>query len=140
MNLPSFGYLVTHLITLLFVSSIVCVMSIFLHKNVSSSMHNLLNVLFLVIHLVKRALCIMILTLGLQHNMTLSILQLLFCHCFLTFLQDPIKIISWLLLQYWNLNKLIYAIVHAFVRPKKVPCPPSVKPLGSKFVFSIKLY
>ncbi|RDX64446.1 hypothetical protein CR513_57004, partial [Mucuna pruriens] len=62
MNLPLRSYLVTHLITLLFVSLIVCIMSFFLYKNVPSSMHNLLNVLFLVTLLIKKAFYVMILT------------------------------------------------------------------------------
>ncbi|RDY03717.1 hypothetical protein CR513_12666, partial [Mucuna pruriens] len=93
---PSLDYLVTHLISLLFVSLVVCAMSIYLHKNIPSSMNNLFN--------------------------------------------GPLEIIPWLLLQYKNLNQLLYTGVHAFVSPQKVSCPPSVKPLGSKFVFSIKLH
>ena len=81
------GYLVTYPITPLFISLVVCVMFIFLHNNTSSSLHNLLNVLFLDILLVKRAFYVMILTFiefkslempfsknffFLQHIMTLS--------------------------------------------------------------------
>ncbi|RDX63920.1 hypothetical protein CR513_57589, partial [Mucuna pruriens] len=59
-------------------------------------------------------------------------------------------------IRYKNLNKLLYITVHAFVSPQEVveielltldenqtwdivSCPPFVKPLGNKFVLSIKL-
>ncbi|RDX66962.1 hypothetical protein CR513_54216, partial [Mucuna pruriens] len=45
MNPPSLSYLITHLITLVLVSFVVCLMSIFLHENVQSLMHDLLIVL-----------------------------------------------------------------------------------------------
>ncbi|RDY04294.1 hypothetical protein CR513_12013, partial [Mucuna pruriens] len=166
-----------------------CVMSIFLHKNVPSLMHNLLNVLFLEILLIKRAVYVMILTfvrfkslvmlsskkiyIFLQHNMTLFVLQFLFCHCFLTFSAEPPsskplltykrqsvatqnqplefhgapKIIPWLKVhKFLNNNNVIYS--YSFLKRSHnenqtwdiVSFPPSIKPLGSKFVFSIKLH
>ncbi|WVZ03114.1 hypothetical protein V8G54_023920 [Vigna mungo] len=52
----------------------------------------------------------------------------------------PFKILPWMLIQYklQNQNQLLYDAVHALTWDI-VPCPPSVKPLGNKFVFSIKL-
>lgn len=94
------GYLVTYPITPLFISLVVCVMFIFLHNNTSSSLHNLLNVLFLDILLVKRAFYVMILTFiefkSLEmpfsknffffatHHDSLFLCQFLFFHCFPT--------------------------------------------------------
>ncbi|RDX73261.1 hypothetical protein CR513_47159, partial [Mucuna pruriens] len=109
---PSLGYFVTHLITLLFVSLIVCVIFIFLHKNVPSSMDDLLNVFFLVILLIKTTFYIMILT-----------------------FHAPLKIIPWLLLQYKNLNQLLHVATWDIVS-----CPPFVKHSRNKFMFFIKLH
>ncbi|RDX82532.1 hypothetical protein CR513_36657, partial [Mucuna pruriens] len=81
---------------------------VFIHKNIPSSMHNLFNILFLVILLIKRAFCVMILTFigfrGPQDNFLV-----------VTLIQEP-----------------------KLAPPRRMSCPPSIKPLGSKFMFSIK--
>ncbi|RDX70853.1 hypothetical protein CR513_49857, partial [Mucuna pruriens] len=130
MNPPSLDYLVTHLITLLFVSLVVCVMSIFLHKNVPSSMQNLFNVLFLVILLIKRTFCVMILTfIEFRSLEMLSSKNILFFSTQYDSLHSPIIIFP--------------LFSNSLARPPQdnslVVAPIQELESGSKFLFSMKL-
>ncbi|RDX80671.1 hypothetical protein CR513_38754, partial [Mucuna pruriens] len=136
------GYLVTHLIILLFVSLVVCVISIFPHKNISSSMHNQFNVIFLVILLIKRAFCVMILTLKCYLPRTYFFFATQYDS-----LHSPIAVLplfSYSLARSPQDNSLKKAIQTELLALDEnqtwdiVPCPPFVKPLCNKFVFSIK--
>ncbi|RDX85392.1 hypothetical protein CR513_33427, partial [Mucuna pruriens] len=116
MNPPLLNYLVTHLITLLFVFLVVYVMSIFLQNNVPKSMHNLFNVLIFGYYPHQKGFLCYYPNL---RQIRVSRIVIFQEHIFFCNTQGPFKIIPWLLLQYKNLNQLLYTTIHAFISPHK---------------------